>query len=1342
MFEIGAERQHAHRVLVLKTRSSLLLSSLLLLPLSGRAAPSPEAIEFFEAKIRPVLAQDCYECHRTGGKQKAGLALDHRAALLAGGDSGPAIKPGDPDGSLLMMVIRHQKEGLKMPKAGAKLEDEIIADFAKWIEMGAPDPREEPSSDQEVAKDTDWGAVMERRKSWWSFQPIKKPALPAGKAAHPVDRFIDRGIGKAGLERAEEADRRSLIRRLSFALRGLPPTSAESEAFAKDTSADAYEKLVDRYLASSQYGERWARHWMDWLRYADSHGSEGDPNIPNSWQYRDYLIRALNADIPYHQLVREHVAGDLLEKPRVKEGRNESAIGPAHLRMVFHGFAPTDALDEKVRFTDDQIASLTKGFLGLTVSCARCHDHKFDAISQKDYYALFGIFGSTKPGMVTATAPGDEGKKRRARMAELKEQIRTRLADHWIKEADAVTKRLAEPAASEKGGDFKHVLHPLHMVAKNEGEFGKAMASWENHAKELKAHRERKYRHDWNVGAGETTGTTHGPTAGSPEVAGGFTVGGGDDAIGSIYPAGAYSHLTTKKDPGVALSPRSLLDGKHEVWARVIGDGAHIRYSVQNYPRNGTVYPTGRVQGGNWKWQRWGVDYWEGDHIHLEVTTGPDQAILVNNNNNTWFGLREVLIVKRGEPSPPGELLDYMEPLLNTLREVSATDLGGVSSAYGVAIKMAAKAWKEGKASDGQAMLLNELLAAGVLSRKSDQTEGLAALANEFRDLESQIQAPTRVPGVWEADSFDQPLFDRGNHKKPLAAVPRRFLEAIDAKPYQSKGSGRRELADDMVRADNPFTTRVIVNRLWHHLFGRGIVSTTDNFGRLGQKPSHPELLDYLASKFVDDGWSMKKAVRFMVTSEAWKRSSDTSEKASEVDPSNILLSHFRVRRLEAEAIRDSLLFVTGGLEDTMYGGPVGGGTPRRSVYVRVRRNSLDSFLAAFDAPTPVSTVGRRDVTNVPAQSLTMLNSDFVIGLAEKWSGQIEGQPITRISTMFEAALGRPPSASELKAAETFVAQMVARRSATDAERNVIQKQLEEGRVKLAELSAEARERVLAIRGVGDAEKTAVDPPIARWDFEGNGEDRIGRMHLKLHQGASIKDGALKVGGGGYALSGPLRQPLRAKTLEAWVQLDNLEQKGGGVMTLQTRDAKDFDSIVYAELKPRRWLAGSERHDRTQPLNGPKENEAHQGAIHIAYTYAADGTVTAYRQGVPYGKPIKPGLKSFAAGNANVIFGSRHGPPSGDRQLAGRILEARLYDRALTAAEIAASASKDQNFVSEKDLVEALSPAERLERESLIDQQKQLAKRLESSTKPGRPSNEWADFAHALFNLKEFIYLR
>jgi len=1317
---------------------------------AGGAVLSPEAVEYFESRIRPVLAQDCYECHRTGGKTKRGLALDHRAAMLKGGESGPVIVPGNPGKSLLMAAIRHHDEDLKMPKARAKLEDRIIADFAKWIEMGAADPRDKPSSEEEIAKDTDWAAVMERRKSWWSFQPVKKPEVPAGKSPHPVDRFIEAGLAKGGLQAAGTADRRTLIRRLSFALRGLPPTPEESEAFVKDPGAEAYERLVDRYLVSPQFGERWARHWMDWLRYADSHGSEGDPDIPKSWRYRDYLIRALNADVPYDQLVREHVAGDLLERPRISEGINESMFGTAHLRMVFHGFAPTDALDEQVRFTDDQISVLTKAFMALTVSCARCHDHKFDAISQKDYYALYGILASTKPGTVTVNAPGEEDEKRRARLQELKEQIRAAVAAQWLKSAESLTKDLSKPEGEriEKAGKPENVLYPVHVAAKHPGkpeELKKALEAWEAKQGELRAHRERKYRHDWNLADDDSGGTTYGPSAGKRARAGAFAISlGGDGVIQGIYPAGVYSHLISPKDPGVALSPRSMLDVKSELWARVMGgEDAMIRYAVQNYPRNGTVYPVGRLKEKDWKWQKWSLDYWEGDHIHLEVTTGPEQATLATNKDRSWFGIREVVIVKRGEPGPPGGLLDWVEPLLDVVGRGTPADSESLAKVYGTATQEAVASWRKDEASDGQAMLLQELMVKGLLPNKADEIPGVKPLLDEYRKLEAEIVVPTRVPGVWEADSFDQPLFERGNHKKPGEKVPRRFLEAIDGKPYRTTGSGRRELAEDLLRPDNPFTARVIANRLWHHLFGRGIVSTTDNFGRLGEKPSHPELLDDLAVRMAENGWSIKKAIRHLVTSETWKRSSVPSAGAKEKDPGNKLLSHFRVQRLEAEAIRDSLLAVTGELEDKMFGGPIKGAAPRRSVYMRVKRNDLDPFLTAFDAPVPASTVGRREVTNVPAQSLTMLNSDFVIGLAERWAGRVKGIDEAKAARMFTQAMGRPPTSEEVGRALEFVKAMAELRSSRGGERGAFEDELKESRAKLAELEEEARERVLAVRGIKPGEKKAGPAPIALWDFEGNGEDRVGVLHVKLHGGAGVADGALVVDGKtGFGSTPKLRQPLRAKTLEAWVQLDSLEQGGGGVMTVQTPRGVQFDSIVYAEVQKRRWMAGSEGHKRTKPFEGKEEDTAQSAQIHLAITYAADGTVTAYRQGQPYGKPYKSVSKGFAAGDANVLFGCRHGEPGGNLGLNGRIFEARLYDRALSAEEIMASASKNANFISEQDLLAAMSEAERKERADLLAEREKLKKKLEGPKKPDRPNNEWADYAHALFNLKEFIYIR
>ncbi|MCB1089583.1 MAG: DUF1549 domain-containing protein, partial [Verrucomicrobiae bacterium] len=392
--------------------------------LSHAEIPADQA-EFFEARIRPVLAQECYECHNSRGKDKGGLILDHRAAWQRGGESGPLLVPGDPDASLLMRVIRHELPKLKMPKAGAKLDEAIVADFSKWIAMGAPDPRDAPPTDAQLTADTNWDAIRKRRQSWWSFQPIRRPEIPAVEGARTeVDRFIRARLANEGLDPSPRADPRSLVRRLHQTLVGLPPSPGETQRFLADWErepAAAITRRVDDLLASPAFGEAWARHWMDWTRYADTHGSEGDPEIPHAWRYRDYLIRALNADIPYDQLVLEHFAGDLLDQPRINADLrlNESALGLGHLRMVFHGFAPTDALDERVRFTDDQINTVTKAFLGLTVSCARCHDHKFDAISQKDYYALFGIFTSSLPATIAVDAPGVLEKNRGA-LAELK----------------------------------------------------------------------------------------------------------------------------------------------------------------------------------------------------------------------------------------------------------------------------------------------------------------------------------------------------------------------------------------------------------------------------------------------------------------------------------------------------------------------------------------------------------------------------------------------------------------------------------------------------------------------------------------------------------------------------------------------------------------------------------------------------------------------------------------------------------------------------------------------------------------------------------------------------------
>ncbi len=395
-----------------------------------------------------MLIEHCYACHNSTDTTEGELALDFRDGLRSGGSGGALIVPGDPAKSRLIAILKHQIKGLEMPEDSAKLDEQAISDFEHWIAKGAEDPRDEPPSAEEISKATSWDATLQRRKQWWSFRPIEKPSLPSGDE-NPIDKLIRAKLSEAGLSPASPAEPAILIRRLYFNLIGLPPTPTELDQWMSQfTAAEAdrskvAEALVDQLLGSDQFGPRWARHWMDWIRYAESHGSEGDPDINNAWMYRDYLIRALNADVPYDQLVREHIAGDLMDNPRVNEqlGLNESVLGPIQLRMVFHGFSPTDALDEKVRFVDDQVNAISKAFLGLTVSCARCHDHKFDAISQTDYYAMFGMFAACRPGRSIVDLPKLQSKNREA-LAALKPKIRQAVAQHWLDDLTEIADRI------------------------------------------------------------------------------------------------------------------------------------------------------------------------------------------------------------------------------------------------------------------------------------------------------------------------------------------------------------------------------------------------------------------------------------------------------------------------------------------------------------------------------------------------------------------------------------------------------------------------------------------------------------------------------------------------------------------------------------------------------------------------------------------------------------------------------------------------------------------------------------------------------------------------------------
>ena len=562
------------------------------------ANPTAEQVEFFEKNIRSVLAEHCYECHNSSDKAKGGLALDWQGGLAKGGDSGPVLVAGKPGSSRLLRVIRHEEKDLKMPKDGPRLSPVVIGNFEKWIAMGAPDPRTKQPTREDIAKATSWETIREQRKQWWSFQPVRLLAPPKVKgdwAQTDIDKFIQAVWEAEGLSPSSDAEPQALLRRLSFIITGLPPAPGETESFvqeARTNSRAAVESAIERLLASPHFGERWARHWMDWVRYAESLGSEGDPAIPHANQYRNYLIRALNEDVPYDQLLREHIAGDLLARPRLNEklGLNESAIGPAHYRFVLQGFAPTDALDELVRTTENQIDVVSKAFLGLTVSCARCHNHKFDPISQEDYHAFYSIMTSCRPAMVNVDSPARQETNKTA-LAKLKPRIRAALAERWLTEVKHLAEKLRTPGAEwQKAIDeAKEPKHPLHAwnklrLAKGEG-FSKTWqqlaADFAGSKKALDEQRKRNYAKRWQLGRdtaslGQWILDGNGMD-GTVAKAGAFRVlPSGDRIVDDILPAGVYSHLLSDKHAGVLGSPQFRIGPDQKLFVRVIGGGDDV----------------------------------------------------------------------------------------------------------------------------------------------------------------------------------------------------------------------------------------------------------------------------------------------------------------------------------------------------------------------------------------------------------------------------------------------------------------------------------------------------------------------------------------------------------------------------------------------------------------------------------------------------------------------------------------------------------------------------------------------------------------------------------------------
>jgi hypothetical protein len=1025
--------------------------SLLVLPYWGPQARGAEVElnEFFEKKIRPVLVAECVDCHNAE-KQKGGLRLDHREAWKKGGDSGAAIVPGDVKGSLLLRSIRHEDADLKMPSKAPKLDAAVIADFEAWVKMGAPDPRDEPAKQAHAG--AKWEQLLEMRRTWWSFQPVRAvevpPAAEPGGAAHPVDRFLRSRQREKGLTPAVPAAPSAVLRRLSFVLTGLPPSAEQAQRFESEYGADpegAVARAVEGFLASERFGEHWARHWMDLMRYAETHGSETDKRLPMAWRYRDYLVRAFNQDVPLDALIREHLAGDLLPNPRLSaDGLNESSVGPAHFRMVEHGENAVDSREDQIRVLDNQIDVVGKAFQGMTIACARCHDHKFDAISQRDYYALQGVFASPHLGQRVIDDPGYLNRLN-APLDDALEGIRQGLAREWRRAARQIAQSMPERVEREDAwkqawSDAKRdSAHPLRAWL--ELQETNLPAGWEALRAKVEAEHDAAkafnsiyFRKIWDFREGQAPGWLRsGAGLDEKPEAGRFSVSdSGDDVVGALHPAALLSHRFSSRQHGMLISPAFTIE-TGRISVRGIGWDGLVRLIPDNYVVATRFHSKTVLREEREGWHMLGdaevpdPDRRKGQRARLEFVTREDSPVPVSGggspkvrmrsgSGDSFFGVAEIVLHKRPTNEVPKLETSGLRILLAKGAPRTRAEMADL---YAQVLEESVEAWAGHSASEEQVAFLNAFLIPGLLPRHLSDMPSLLAAVEHYRTLNRAVPVPRRAPGLHDLEAEDAPLLARGDHKKPGKSVPRGYLEVLGKGPFQTRQSGRLELAGQIASADNPLTARVMANRIWHWVYGVGIVPTVDNFGRMGELPTHPELLEYLAARLVEKGWSLKEGLRFLLTTETFRSRSTPSAIAVERDPGNQWLSHMRVRRLDAESIRDSLLQIAGGLREEAGGPGVGeSDMQRRSIYLEVRRSRLHAFLGVFDTPQPFTAFGRRDVTTVPAQSLTLLNGPLAGSCAELWRAKAmhptaprEAGP--RLEAMFWRAFARMPKPEE-----------------------------------------------------------------------------------------------------------------------------------------------------------------------------------------------------------------------------------------------------------------------------------------------------------------------------------------
>jgi hypothetical protein len=886
-------------------------------------AAADDASDFFETKIRPVLQQHCYECHSADAaktkKLKGALLLDTREGTRRGGETGPAVVPNDVAKSLLVGALRH--ESFEMPPSG-KLPEKVIADFVKWVEMGAPDPRDGTTASP-AGGPIDFAAA---RATHWAFQPPRKVAAPdvsAARAAWPrgdIDRFVLARLEAEGIAPAGPADRRDLLRRVYFGLIGLPPTPEEVDAFLKDESPDPLPAVVDRLLDSPHYGERWARHWLDVARYADDQALANAKDNTHAFRYRDWVVQALQNDMPYDRFLRLQLAGDLLTEPVEDYFGRLAGLGFQGLGQLYHrGNFPEQVMADEL---DDRIDTVSRGLLGLTVACARCHDHKFDPIPTQDYYSLAAAYQGANWIDVPLAAP--ESVAQHAQFVEDTKQREAALAE-WVK---AQGQRISEAPLRALRPYLDEAWRILVRKSQNQPVDEKGVAA----EKGLTLH----FLSRWVklLQAGEV-GKERVPVAGWHKL--------------------ARESATTVDAKAATIDPPAAL-------ATATDDLARLAVSLSD------------------------------ELVRIETTH--QQALAAAKTDEDR-------------------------------KKVVRPELSAAAKALHVAFI--------GDAGSPLAVAAGEVV--GLLD-ESGKKEHQTRTAELEAFKKAAPAAPPLVHGVSGGGNAMR-IYLRGNVERKGDVAPPGFLQVLKSAPTAEASTAtppaatpprfnRLDLADAIASPNNPLTARVLVNRLWHHHFERGIVATPSNFGTLGERPSHPELLDTLAVSFMEHGWSLKWLHRQIVLSETYRLSSKADATNMTRDAENRLLWRWTPRRLDFEAWRDTVLAVSGRLDRTP-GGPSQpvDGSVRRTIYSKISRSRLDTTLATFDFPDANVSSEKRGTTTVAQQQLFVLNSPLMIEAGKAFAarvnplGQNDGE---RIVVAYRLAFGRAPTDAEREIGIQFLA--------------------------------------------------------------------------------------------------------------------------------------------------------------------------------------------------------------------------------------------------------------------------------------------------------------------------------